>query len=491
MTTQSLFINGKWTPGQGPVLQSFNPANKQVIWEGATASQTDVEASCQSAQQALQTWSALAFEERFKIVQNFSDLLNSHKDELAELISKENGKPFWEAKTEVGAMVGKAKLSEQAFKERCQISERDMGDKTSFTRYKPLGVVAVFGPFNFPGHLANGHIIPALLAGNTVVFKPSELTPAVAEFTVQLWEKAGLPKGVLNLVQGNAETAKALLNNKNLRGVFFTGSSRVGKIISKELADRPEVLLALEMGGNNPLVIHNIKDIKAAAFLTVQSAFITAGQRCTCARRLLVVKDDNTQNFLDQLKKDTQSLKVSAYNENPEPFMGPVINAHAATAVLKAQEELIKKGAQEILPVRLLKEDSAFLSPGLIDITNANDLPDEEIFGPLLQIKIVSSLDEAIQEANNSKYGLAAGIITPEKNAFEIFYNNVHAGLINWNTQLTGASSAAPFGGIGDSGNHRPSAYFAADYCSYPIASLEAKKIEMPETLPPGFGESS
>ena len=359
-----------------------------------------------------------------------------------------------------------------------------------FIRHKPHGVVAVFGPYNFPGHLPNGHIVPALLAGNTVVFKPSELTPATAEEMVKLWEKAGLPAGVLNLVQGEKETGIALASHPGIDGLFFTGSSGTGKLIHQQFGGQPGKILALEMGGNNPLIVTELKNSKAAIHDTIQSAFITAGQRCTCSRRLFVPVGSWGDQFISQLVDASSKLTVGHWDDDPQPFMGALISEQAANHILSAQQQLLKLGATSLLEARKLQEATALLSPGIIDVTAVQHLPDEEYFGPLLQVIRYSDFMAAIDEANNTRYGLSAGLFSDKQQDYDLFLAHIRAGIVNWNRPITGASSEAPFGGIGESGNHRPSAYFAADYCSYPVASVESDSLIMPEKLSPGLEDA-
>lgn len=313
------------------------------------------------------------------------------------------------------------------------------------------------------------------------------MAPFTAQKTVELWEKSGLPAGVLNLVQGAQTTGQSLVTHPLIKGIFFTGSLTTGIAINKAIANEPQKILTLELGGNNPLVIYNVKNLKAAAHITLQSAFITAGQRCTCARRLIITNDTVGDNFLQELIHQVKLLKIGPVNDRPEPFMGPLISIQAAEKLLQTQAQWLSQGAISLLPLRSLAENSAFLSPGIIDVTPLPNRQDVEIFGPLLQCIRVSNLNEAIDEANNTAYGLSAAIITDEKNAYDLFLKKVNAGIINWNQQTTGASSAVPFGGIGLSGNHRPTAYFAADYCSYPVASIEFPLVELPKVLPSGI----
>ena len=383
-------------------------------------------------------------------------------------------------------MINKVAISVQSYRERTGEKSGPLGDATAVLRHKPHGVVAVFGPYNFPGHLPNGHIVPALLAGNSVVFKPSELTPGVAELTVKCWIEAGLPAGVLNLLQGARETGIALAAHTGIDGLFFTGSSRTGNALHQQFAGRPDKILALEMGGNNPLVVDQVADLDAAVYTIIQSAFISAGQRCTCARRLLVPQGAWGDSLLTRLVEVSQSIEVGAFDQQPPPFMGSVISLGAARALMDAQEVLLGSGAVALLEMTQPQSNAALLTPGIIDVTEVSERSDEELFGPLLQVIRYSGFDEAIAEANNTAFGLAAGLLSDSEARYQQFWLQSRAGIVNWNKQLTGAASSAPFGGIGASGNHRASAYYAADYCAYPVASLETPTLALPAALTPG-----
>jgi succinylglutamic semialdehyde dehydrogenase len=347
--------------------------------------------------------------------------------------------------------------------------------------------MVVLGPFNFPGHLPNGHIVPALLAGNTVIFKPSEQTPLVTEQILKCWESSKIPKGVINMIHGKKTTGRYLLEHPDIDGLLFTGSYQTGRELAMAMAKTPGKILALEMGGNNPLIVGTVKNKQIAAYLTIQSAYLTSGQRCTCARRLIVNADKEGELFLETLIEMIKSIRVGSYHEVPEPFMGPVISIQSAHNLLQAERDLVAKGATPIIPLKTLDEKTPFLTPGLIDVTHVADRPDEEFFGPLLQVIRVKSHEEAIKEANRTKYGLAAGLLSDHKEEFQQFYDSVKAGIVNWNMPLTGASSAAPFGGVKESGNNRPSAYYAADYCAYPIASQLNYSLDMPASVTPGI----
>lgn len=476
----------------GKVFQSINPAtdinNPEVLWRGEAASSDEVNEAVNKARAAFEHWSGLSFEDRKKYLEKFIEELKANWAHIQTTISKETGKPLWESGMELLGMVNKLTVATGAYEERTGTRSSPTPsiiapNAVSITRHKPHGVVAVFGPYNFPGHVPNGHIIPALLAGNTIVYKPSELTPLVAEEIMKLWQRVDLPPGVLNLLQGGTDTGIALSKHPQIDGLFFTGSSRTGLILHQQFAAHPEKILALEMGGNNPLVVFDVENLVAASYLTIQSAFITSGQRCTCARRLIIEEGKQGDKFIEVLVEMTKNIKIGHYDEN-DIFMGPVITHQQAKNVLNEQNRLLEQGAKPLLEMTMLKPGTGFISPGIIGKMNKSC--DKEIFGPLLRVFRVKSFDEAVAEANNTAYGLSAGLISDSKELYSKFYKKVRAGIINWNSQITGANSTAPFGGTGISGNHRPSGYYAADYCAYPVASLESSVLQMPKELAPG-----
>jgi len=481
-----LYIAGAWQNGQGEAFESLNPVTQQVLWSGQGADASQVDAAVNAARQAFAGWAKRSFDARLKVLEAFADSLKANADALARCIGEETGKPLWESATEVTSMINKVAISVQSYRERTGEKSGPLGDATAVLRHKPHGVVAVFGPYNFPGHLPNGHIVPALLAGNCVVFKPSELTPKVAELTVKCWIEAGLPAGVLNLLQGARDTGIALAAHAGIDGLFFTGSSRTGNALHQQFAGRPDKILALEMGGNNPLVVDQVADVEAAVYTIIQSAFISAGQRCTCARRLLVPEGVWGDSLLTRLVEVSQRIEVGAFDQQPAPFMGSVISLQAAQALMDAQEVLLGSGAVALLEMSQPDSNAALLTPGILDVTEVSERSDEELFGPLLQVIRYADFDAAIAEANNTAFGLAAGLLSDSEARYQQFWLESRAGIVNWNKQLTGAASSAPFGGIGASGNHRASAYYAADYCAYPVASLETPTLALPTALTPG-----
>jgi succinylglutamic semialdehyde dehydrogenase len=487
MANLSNFIDGEWLEGSGPLLATIDPSTGRQTWTSNESTVEDVARAVAAAREAFEAWALTPLEQRVAICQRFRDLLKEHNEELAAIIAEEVGKPLWEARTEVTTMANKVDISVQSHGARTGATSTKVADGNAVLRHRPHGVFAVFGPYNFPGHLPNGHIVPALIAGNTLVFKPSEYAPRTAVRTVQLWAEAGLPKGVLNLVNGGRETGMALSANPDVDGILFTGSSQTGIALHKQFGGQPGKMLALEMGGNNPLVVWDVENLDAAVHHAVMSAFISAGQRCTCARRLIVHDTPQGQAFIDRLVEVAGKLEVGPSNAEPQPFMGPVVSSKVARQLVQAQTMMEEKGGKVLLRMRQLHPDNGFVTAGIVDVTDASGIPDEEWFGPLLQVIRVQSFDDALKAANATEFGLAAALLSPSEDLWKRFAIKAQAGVVNWNRPTTGAASSAPFGGVGKSGNHRPSAYYAADYCAYPVASIETAELEMPAKLSPGL----
>jgi len=458
-------------------LVSHDPSTGEVVWRGAAG---DPDAAVRAARAAFPDWANAGLDARLAIIARYRDLVCERAEPFARLISRETGKPFWDAKGEVASVAAKVDISIEAYHARTgtRVGEVAAGQNPfrQAVRHKPNGVLAVLGPYNFPAHLPNGHIVPALIAGNTVVFKPSEQTPAVAEYMAALWADAGLPTGVLNVVQGAGDAGRAVAGHPDIDGLLFTGSAATGFAIHKAFAGAPQKILALEMGGNNPLLVWDAPDVEAAAAIVVQSAYLSSGQRCTCARRL-IVHEAAAPPLVDAVAALIDRLIVAAPFNEPAPFMGPVIHASAADGLLGAFDAMARAGGRVIRPLAKLPQGEAFVSPGLIDTTGIA-VADEEHFGPLLQMIRVPDWDAAIIAANATRFGLSASLIGSDADLYARFWTGIRAGIVNWNRPTSGAASNAPFGGVGASGNHRPAAHYAADYCAYPVASVEADLAE-------------
>jgi len=441
-------------------MKSTNPIAGATVWDGAAASPEAVKAAVAAAREAFHSFSMTPLSERIAMMERWGEAILARKEQIARAISDEIGKPMWEARTEAGAMAGKVAHSVRAQAERAGSNASD----AMSLNHRPHGVMTVFGPFNFPGHLPNGHIIPALLAGNTVVFKPSELAPSVGDIFTDLAREAGLPDGVLNVVQGGRDTGAALLN-ADIDGLLFTGSAGTGTFFHKHFAGRPNVILALEMGGNNPLIIHDAADVDAAADIATVSAFISAGQRCSCARRLILPTGAFGDAVLDRIMARIAAMTIGAPDE--DVFIGSVVSEDAAKAAIQFEADLASKGGQSLVA---LERNGAFLRPGLMDVTQAK-APDEEIFAPFLQVYRADGIETQIALANDTRFGLAAGLVSDDAALWNHTRPRLRAGIVNWNKPTTGAASSMPFGGPGLSGNFRPGAYYAADYCAWPQAS--------------------
>jgi len=456
-------------------FRSLCPATGEIVWEGASAGPQEVGSIVERARQAFEGWSGAPLAERIRHVERYRQMVSDHADRLAAAIGRETGKPLWEARQEVASMINKVAISIQALRERAGEAEREAAFGRSVLRHRPHGVMAVYGPYNFPGHLPNGHFVPALLAGNTIVFKPSEEAPLVGEIIGELLQAAGLPDGVFNIVQGGRDTGIALAEAR-IDGLLFTGSAATGAQLRRQFVDRPEVILALELGGNNPLIAWD-GEPDAAASIVVSSAFISAGQRCSCARRLILPLGDAGDATLAVIVDYARRLSIGNWDDEPEPGMGPLVSEQAADRVRAAYDGLVASGARVVLPLLTPPGRSrAFLTPAIVDVTGL-EVADGEIFGPLLQVVRVPDFETAIRVANNTAFGLAGGLISSYQSLWDRYALRARVGVCNWNRPTTGAAGAMPFGGLGASGNHRPSAYYAADYCAYPVASFEAETV--------------
>ncbi len=483
---------GATLSGTRAVVESRNPARPSHVVYSANVRPQDLDAAIHAAANALPTWSSWPIERRAAVLKGFRDLCKARENQIADLICDETGKALWDAKAEASLLANKVDItlddSPTGPVKRVTGFELPLAaTRTGRCWFRPHGVMAVVGPFNFPVHLPNGHIVPALLMGNTIVFKPSDKSPACGQALVEIFDEAlraeGAPPGVVNLVQGGVDVAKALVNHEGLDGILFTGSWPVGRAIMQANLDRPGRMLALEMGGNNPAIVMPDADLKQAAVECVRSAFISTGQRCTCTRRLIVHRSV-ADRLIPAIVNAASALVVGDPRSASPVFMGPLIGEAARQSVLDAQAAMKRAGGRVLLEATALKPKDAdagwFVSPGIVQIERfvaSDDIgvhagADVEIFGPLLRVSIVDSLDDAITQANATDFGLAASIFTRDPASIDRFLREARAGCINVNTGTAGASSKLPFGGLGRSGNHRPAGAFSLDYCALPIAGM-------------------
>jgi len=510
-TTPSNLIGAEWIaiPASGPGVRSHHPAHPdRTVWHGSPTVD-HVAPAVAAARAAAPEWARTPVEQRAEALKRFKALAEERFRQIADLLCDETGKAMWEAEAEAKLLAVKVDttllegpMSAGSGRSRVTGFEIPLGPaRRGRCSFRPHGVMGVLGPFNFPVHLPNGHIVPALLAGNTVVFKPSDKTPAVGQLLASLYAEAldavGAPAGVVNLVHGAADIAKALVAADGLEGILFTGSWPVGRAILQANLDRPGRIIALELGGNNPCVVMPDADLRAAAIETARAAFATTGQRCTCTRRL-IVHESIAERFVTAVVKIASTLVVGdprGVAGDQQPFMGPIIRAEARDAVLRFQSDLEKGGGQTVIRSTAMEHPSKghYITPGITRVPRFSlaDDPardcgcDVEVFGPLLRVTECRDLDDAIEQANATRYGLAASIFTRDNAAAERFLSEARAGCVNWNTGTAGASGKLPFGGVGLSGNHRPAGSFALDYCAFPVASMIEENPEAP--LSPGM----
>ncbi|KHK89360.1 succinylglutamate-semialdehyde dehydrogenase [Novosphingobium malaysiense] len=469
---------------RGPVSESskaeiisYEPATGAEIWRGPVCEIDDV---VSRARRAWPGWAAQPLSTRMELARRFANEVRKDADKLATSIAREVGKPLWEANAEVEQVINKVEVSIRAYAERTSQRKLDSAlQGTMAVRHKPHGVLVVLGPYNYPAHLPNAHIVPALIAGNVVIFKPSEKAPASGEILARCFNRAGISAAVMQFAPGGPTEGQALISHDGVDGVLFTGSANTGIAINRRLATRPDKMVALEMGGNNAMVMWDTPKLTDAAALIVQSAFATTGQRCTAARRL-IVKNSMYDAVISEVKALADRVIFGAPFDEPAPFMGPVIDNAAADGLSESFLYLMSNGGKAIKHLVRPDESLPFLSPAIIDTTAMKDRPDVELFGPILQVIRVEDFDEAIAETNNTRFGLAASLIGGTPQEYNKFWANARAGLVNWNRATVNPSHAAPMGGIGLSGNHRPTGYYAADYCAYPVASGE---MEQPRAM--------
>ncbi len=458
-----------------------------------TYSYRQIENAVASAREASQTWKKTDSATRGNYLSKLKTALEARHEALVQVISRETGKPLWESETEFESMLGKVKFAlddaNRAPKE-IALSVSD-GDIAGVTRYRPLGVLAVITPFNFPGSVALGHIVPAITSGNTVVLKPSEKTPFVGQVIAECFEEAGFPPGVFNLVQGEREVGRRLCAHPDVAGVLFSGSFEVGTRIKQETLQQHWKLLVLQLGGKNSAIVWEDADLEYAIQETLVGAFITAGQRCTATSRIIVHK-----NLLDQfLSRFHQRAKTFTIGHPlNQPFMGPMIDQGAVDRYMKfigiatrEKCEVIMRGKS--IEVEGVKGSGAnYVTPSIcmvsensVEAALKSVYQQTEIFGPNAAILTTDNLDHALALANATQYGLVSSVFTRSRSVFEKCVSELETGLINWNRSTVGGSSKLPFGGLKKSGNHYATALFSAMYCMIPVTSIEIP--EPPATL--------
>jgi succinylglutamic semialdehyde dehydrogenase len=475
--------NGEWV--------SRSPADLTDSFGTVVYSYASVEDAVFSARKAQASWRKTKLAERVTFLKRYQEQIRLRESEFCNLISREVGKPLWESRTEVSAMVNKIDITIQDSMKLVQSFELPavMPDTLGSCHYRPHGVMAIIGPFNFPGHLPNGHIVPALLTGNSVIFKPSEKAPAVGQLMAECFHAAGFPAGVFNLVQGEKEVGRRLSAHPGVAGVLFTGSYEVGTRIKQDTLQQHWKLLALEMGGKNATIVWDDADLDVAVHETLISGFLTAGQRCSATSRV-IVHQGLVEPFLDRLHARAKAFKIGHWSE--EPFMGPLIDSSAVDRYMKFIGIAAREGCELIMRGKALElsKQGHYVAPSIawirtpsLDQTKKSVFQQTELFAPALAVLGVADLEEAIAQANETQYGLVASVFSRSRTVFEKCREDLEVGLVNWNKSTVGASSKLPFGGFKKSGNHFPTALSATLYCAAPVSSLEVAEPKPAEVL--------
>lgn len=473
----------------------ISPSDTSDILCEVLSSEDHVDEAILSAKKAYTSWSELGFKERADQLMKLKALYQTYKKELAQIISRETGKPLWESQTEAQSMISKIDItlnrSMQLIKD--QFVEGLPPNIKAITSYKTRGVMVVLGPYNFPGHLPNGSIIPALAVGNTVIFKPSEQTPLTGQFMADLFHQAGFPQGVFNLVQGDGRIGQKLVKHSDIDGVLFTGSYKTGLKIKKDTIEHYWKNLALEMGGKNVSLVWKDAILDKAVYECIVGAFSTAGQRCSCSSRILVHKD-LSETFIEKFLKVAQNLSIGHWSR--DVFMGPLVSQQALEKYFYFQKIAKQEKAQALLEAQKLSReyfDSQFsghyVTPSvhLVKSSKESVYQKSEIFGPDVAISIVDDIDEALAINNSTGYGLVMSIFTQDERLYKKSCRQAKVGLLNWNRSTVGANSQMPFGGLGKSGNGNPSGHFAVYYCTTPLASIQDQNEFHQDKILPGI----
>ncbi len=472
-------------------FKSVSPGDLKDVISHLEYRHEHIAMATKAAREAFPKWARLPQEQRFALLRKLKEVYTAHADQLTETIARETGKPKWDAAGEAKAMINKIDITldhSMRLVKQERIANALPGVDGVVT-HMARGVMAVLGPFNFPGHLPNGHIVPALATGNTVVFKPSELTPMVGQLMAQLFEKAEFPKGVFNLVQGEGETGKRLVADENVDGILFTGSYETGLKIKQKTVEQYWKILALEMGGKNATIVWDDADLNKAIYETTIGAFMSTGQRCSCTSRI-ILHDSIADKFIDKFYETAKKLTIGHWQDNP--FMGPLINAGAVEKYVRFQEIASREGAERLMRGKALDLDKKgyYVTPSicLVDKYREDSVYQKsEIFGPNVAIYRTKDLDEALKINSSTGFGLVTSIFSKNRSIYEETLFRARSGLVNWNRTTNGASSKLPFGGLGKSGNDRPAADFAVTYCTVPVASHEDTTPFDPKAAPPGL----
>jgi len=448
------YINGEWLSSKsGELIDSISPANRfEVVGQIQASTIDEVEIAVQAGTEAKKAWRKLGQYQRGQYLYRVAEILEENLQDIAETLTREMGKTLPEAigETSRGIAILRYYAAEGMRKDGEVIPSSDK-DALMFTKRTPLGVVGIITPWNFPVAIPIWKIAPALVYGNTVVFKPASESAVTAAKIVECFNRAGLPKGVLNFITGKGSTVgDALINNKHLNGITFTGSEQTGKLVA-EAASRNNVKYQLEMGGKNPVIVLNDADIESAVAGVLSGAFKSTGQKCTASSRVIV-----EAGIYDKFKEHllSESAKITIDNGlETTTWMGPCASESQLNTVLEYIEIGKQEGASLIFGGNRLEQgelaNGFYVEPTIFeDVAPSMRIAREEIFGPVIALIKVDSLEEAISIANDSDYGLSASLYTTNIGAALEFIDDVEAGLVRVNAESAGVELQAPFGGM-------------------------------------------
>ena len=488
ITFKGHYINGKFKlPLMDKVETRKSPGDfeDEIIDFPLSFEETDTISVCKYGKAGYKTWSKMGLEKRKEKLSCLKNIFQKNKATLAEIISRETGKPLWESELEVGALIRKIEITFKDSLERIQDREvkNYENSKVGRVRFKSRGLFLVIAPFNFPMHLAFAQILPALVAGNAVIFKPSEKTPASAQAFAQCFEDLYLPEGVFQMLQGDATLSEKLTKNSLIDGILFVGSFRVGQKIKEATIKDHWKILALEMGGYNSTLIWDYKSRDHAVLETLKSCFLTAGQRCSSSSQILINKP-LAKDFIPRFLEGVQKITIDHWKKNP--FMGSLIDEKSFQNFFQFEKEISKAGIEILQKGKDLSHlKGYYVSPGVYKLNKeqAFSFPQEETFTPQVLIYEVEDLEVAVRMINHSGYGLALSLFTQEERVKNEIFQEAKVGLINCNLPSCGASSFLPFAGLGKSGNDRPAASFMVDSCVSVLSEQEAICEDLKEPL--------
>jgi aldehyde dehydrogenase (NAD+) len=448
------YIGGEWRgSSSGETYEKRNPARpSEVVGEFAASTEADAAAAAAAASAAAEAWAATPAPQRGAALAAAADALERRVEQIAQDMTREMGKPIREARMEAarGAAILRY-FAGEGFRPVGELYQQSLSGNAVFTVRRPLGVVALITPWNFPAAIPLWKASPALAYGNTVVLKLAEDSPLTGLHIAECFDEAGLPPGVLNVVTGSGATVgAALVRDPRVRAISFTGSVQVGRSVRDE-ATRLGKRVQLELGGHNPLIVMADAKLDAAVEAAYAGAFWSAGQKCTATRRIYVqdeVYDDFRQKLLGRIERGKVGDPL-----DPETEVGPIVNEKQLDAILGAIERGRREGGT-IVAGGERADDVAYLIPPTVFEGVSDDayLSCVEVFGPVTTLYRFADLDEALRRANAVEFGLSASIFTQSLQVTQRFVNELQAGILHVNSQTAGADVHVPFGGVKSSG---------------------------------------